>query len=195
MNYIYQSWSFWQLGINFNDFARNWWINITCGLHTLHCSKAGSFTDWSPKFWQLNKHHFSQMTLNWINPENTKNFPVIILWFFTNTNTKLQKNAHLSMVSDANGSNRTFMLHPFMRITVLQTIQNCRIIQFQFRFQFQQFIWKEERKRVQLPEEKHLEMEKAGRRGALAPLQDILSALAAEEAQSLKAMLCLAEWN
>lgn len=39
-----------------------------------------------------------------------------------------------------------------------------------------------------IPEEKHLEMEKAGK-GVLAPLQEILRALAAEEAHSLRAIL------
>jgi len=43
----------------------------------------------------------------------------------------------------------------------------------------------------QLPEEKHLEMEKAESGGALEAEQEILSALAVEDAHSLRAMLAI----
>lgn len=60
----YQDWSFWKLGINFNNFTRNWRINITCCFNTLHCSKATTFGHFTPRFRQINKHHISQMTLH-----------------------------------------------------------------------------------------------------------------------------------
>lgn len=59
----YQTRRFLKLWVNFNNLTRDWGVDITGCFHTLHCSKALTLRNWTTWFWQIHKHHFSQMIL------------------------------------------------------------------------------------------------------------------------------------